>query len=163
MQLFLAQTSTPLGAMTAISSAAGVVALDFEGHTPTFSDATFHEGDPHGVIAALDAYFGGALDALEDLPVDPQGTDFQQRVWAALRGVRPGRTTSYGALAAALGSPGASRAVGAANGANRVALIIPCHRVVGADGSLTGYAGGVWRKRWLLEHESGRAQATLGF
>ncbi len=89
--------------------------------------------------------------------MDAGGTAFQRRVWGALREIPPGRTRSYGQLAAAAGRPRAARAAGAANGANPVSLVVPCHRVVGADGRLTGYGGGLERKRWLLAHEAGAA------
>ncbi len=93
----------------------------------------------------------------------PEGTPFQKQVWKALADVPFGETTTYGALAARLGKPpGASRAVGAANGANPLAIVVPCHRVIGADGSLTGYAGGLERKRWLLEHERGEPGLPFG-
>ncbi|MFT3915203.1 MAG: methylated-DNA--[protein]-cysteine S-methyltransferase [Anaeromyxobacteraceae bacterium] len=90
-----------------------------------------------------------------DLPLAQPGTPFQREVWAALAAIPPGETRTYGAIAAALGRPGAARAVGAACGRNRLAVLVPCHRAVGADGSLTGFAWGVERKRWLLEHERG--------
>jgi O-6-methylguanine DNA methyltransferase len=106
------------------------------------------------------ADFAGALDALERVPVDPGGTPFQQRVWEALRRIAPGTTMSYAELARTIGAPAAGRAVGAANGANPVCLAIPCHRVIGADGSLTGYAAGVHRKRWLLAHERAGRRAA---
>ena len=109
--------------------------------------------DPAGVVTALEAYFRGDLDALDAIEVDPIGTEFQRRVWAALRTIPHGETTSYGTLARTLGSPTASRAVGAANGANPIWIVVPCHRVIGASGALTGYAGGLDVKRWLLEHE----------
>ena len=102
----------------------------------------------------LDAYFAGALRDF-DLPLEPFGTPFQQSVWQALREVSYGTTTSYGALAAELGRPNAARAVGAANGSNPIAIVIPCHRVIGAAGSLVGYGGGLERKRWLLDLEAG--------
>lgn len=108
---------------------------------------------PDGVRAALDAYFGGDARALDGLAVRTGGTDFQRTVWAALRTIPAGETRSYGQLAAAIGKPAAVRAVGLANGANPVGVIVPCHRVVGANGTLTGYAGGLERKRWLLAHE----------
>ncbi len=112
------------------------------------------EGPLPGAIAdALTAYFGGDLAAIEGLPVATGGSDFQRRVWAALRRIPAGETSSYGALAARLGQPGAARAVGLANGANPIGIVVPCHRVIGASGALTGYAGGVERKRWLLAHE----------
>jgi len=103
--------------------------------------------------AQLTAYFAGSLRVF-DLPLAPAGTAFQQAVWRALAAIPCGHTTSYGELARALGRPSASRAVGAANGANPLAIVVPCHRVVGASGALTGYAGGVDAKRWLLAHEA---------
>jgi len=103
-------------------------------------------------VAQLDEYFAGRRTGF-DLPLAPAGTGFQQRVWHALCEIPYGDTTSYGALARQLGSPDASRAVGLANGRNPIAIVIPCHRVIGADGSLTGYGGGLDRKRWLLDHE----------
>ncbi|GAB3686240.1 methylated-DNA--[protein]-cysteine S-methyltransferase [Salinisphaera aquimarina] len=105
--------------------------------------------------AQLSAYFAGERHSF-DLPLDPAGTDFQRRVWRALRDIPCGATESYGALAQRIESPGASRAVGLANGRNPIAIIIPCHRVIGANGRLTGYAGGLERKRWLLTHEGYR-------
>jgi len=109
--------------------------------------------DPAGATSRLEAYFAGALDALDAIAVDPGGTAFQQGVWSALRRVPRGRTVSYRDLATTVGAPAAVRAVGAANGANPVGIVIPCHRVIGTDGGLTGYGGGLWRKRWLLDHE----------
>ena len=108
---------------------------------------------PGGLRTRLDAYFCGELGALDAIAVRTGGTAFQRRVWAALRGIPPGTTMTYSRLGAAIGQPSASRAVGLANGANPVGIVVPCHRVIGADGSLTGYAGGVERKRWLLVHE----------
>lgn len=105
------------------------------------------------VAEQLRAYFAGQLQALDELRVEARGTDFQRRVWAALRRIPAGHTTSYGAIAAELGNPGAVRAVGMANGRNPVALVVPCHRVIASDGTLCGYAGGLWRKEWLLRHE----------
>jgi methylated-DNA-[protein]-cysteine S-methyltransferase len=102
---------------------------------------------------ALDAYFDGDLLALDSLELAPRGTNFQKRVWEELRKIPAGTTTTYGHIARAIGSPHAARAVGAANGANPIAIVVPCHRVVGADGTLTGYAFGIDKKRWLLEHE----------
>jgi len=108
----------------------------------------------------LDAYFEGKLTRF-DLPLAPEGTDFQRIVWRALLDIPFGTTESYGALAKRIGHDGAARAVGLANGHNPIGIIIPCHRVIGADGSLTGYGGGIERKEWLLAHEgkiSGREQ-----
>jgi methylated-DNA-[protein]-cysteine S-methyltransferase len=103
--------------------------------------------------AALDQYFQGNLVAIDDLVVRTGGTVFQRDVWHALRSVPSGTTISYSDLAKQVGRPAAVRAVGAANGSNPVCIVVPCHRVIGSDGSLTGYAGGVERKRWLLRHE----------
>ena len=114
--------------------------------------------DPAGTATRLRAYFDGHLDALDEIPVEMNGTRFQQEVWSALRRIRTGATSSYGAIARAIGAPSAVRAVGAANGANPIAVIVPCHRVIGSNGSLTGYGGGLERKRWLLQHEGAWAQ-----
>jgi len=108
---------------------------------------------PTAAARAVERFFAGEVGAIEDLPVDTGGTAFQQEVWAALRGIEAGTTTTYSALAQMLGRPDAVRAVGAANGANPVSIVLPCHRVVGAGGELRGYAGGLARKRWLLRHE----------
>ena len=105
---------------------------------------------PH---AALARYFAGDVAAIDALAVHPEGTAFQHSVWRALRAIPAGETATYGALARRLGRAGAARAVGAANGRNPLAVVVPCHRLVGAKGALTGYAGGLARKRWLLDHE----------
>jgi methylated-DNA-[protein]-cysteine S-methyltransferase len=110
-------------------------------------------GNPLGISARLRAYFAGDLHAIDDIPVDNGGTKFQESVWTALRHIPPGTTMTYGALASRLGIPQANRAVGAANGQNPSSIVVPCHRLVGADGTLTGYSGGIERKRWLLDHE----------
>jgi methylated-DNA-[protein]-cysteine S-methyltransferase len=110
---------------------------------------------------ALRSYFAGELRALEALEVDPGGSAFQGEVWRALRRIDVGATRSYADLAAELGKPGAVRAVARANAANPVAIVIPCHRVIGSDGSLTGYGGGLERKRWLLRHEAAAATFRL--
>lgn len=109
--------------------------------------------DPAGAATALAKYFSGQLDALEAIEVELNGTPFQQRVWQALRAVRAGRTASYSDVASSIGALTAVRAVGAANGANPVAIVVPCHRIIGRDGTLTGYGGGLQRKEWLLRHE----------
>jgi methylated-DNA-[protein]-cysteine S-methyltransferase len=109
--------------------------------------------DPAGAAGALRSYFDGNLDVLDHIRVELNGTSFQQQVWDALRSVRAGTTAAYADIARAVSAPRAVRAVGAANGANPVAVIVPCHRIVGSDGSLTGYGGGLDRKRWLLRHE----------
>jgi methylated-DNA-[protein]-cysteine S-methyltransferase len=108
---------------------------------------------PSPARAAVEAYMAGDLTVLDGLTVETGGTAFQREVWKALREIPVGETTSYGALAAKIGRPAAVRAVGLANGANPVGVVVPCHRVIGKDASLTGYAGGLERKRWLLQHE----------
>jgi methylated-DNA-[protein]-cysteine S-methyltransferase len=108
---------------------------------------------PNFIRDALDAYFNGQITALDDLVTATGGTDFQKTVWRALRTIPAGVTCSYGDLAAKIGKPKAVRAVGLANGANPIAIIVPCHRVIGANGTLTGYGGGLSRKQWLLKHE----------
>lgn len=112
---------------------------------------------------ALRAYFAGDTGCLAGLPVRTNGTGFQRMVWDALRGIPVGQTVSYGALAARIGRPAAMRAVGLANGANPVSIVVPCHRVIGAGGALTGFGGGLERKRWLLAHEGARPQAAMEF
>jgi methylated-DNA-[protein]-cysteine S-methyltransferase len=116
--------------------------------------------DPAGVSAPLQRFFAGDLDALASIPVRLHGTEFQRRTWETLRRIPSGETWSYRRLAQELGDPSATRAVGAANGQNPVPVIIPCHRVIGSDGSLTGFGGGLDRKRWLLQHE-GALQPVL--
>ena len=111
-------------------------------------------------VRQLQEYFSGERRSF-DLELDPEGSDFEKQVWMELQLIPFGTTTTYGEIARKLGDPGASRAVGLANASNPVAIIIPCHRVIGADGDLTGYAGGLHRKRWLLAHEAG--QQELGF
>jgi methylated-DNA-[protein]-cysteine S-methyltransferase len=132
--------------------------MDLQRHRP--DDDELGEPDPRGRDAELfraaadqlDSYFAGELTTF-DLPLAPLGSEFQQRVWAALQEIPYGETESYGQLAERIGSPGAARAVGLANGKNPIGIVIPCHRVVGSDGSLTGYGGGLDRKRQLLDLE----------
>jgi methylated-DNA-[protein]-cysteine S-methyltransferase len=107
---------------------------------------------------ALEAYFAGELEAITPLRTATRGTPLQRAVWSALRNIPAGTTLSYGQLAREIGNPTAVRAVGAANGANPIPVVVPCHRVIGADGSLTGFGGGLERKRWLLEHELNAAE-----
>jgi methylated-DNA-[protein]-cysteine S-methyltransferase len=156
---------SPLGAVSLASNGRALCALEFGGcdslaqrlRARFGEDAELREvADPQGFTSRARAYFAGELDALSQVPVDGGGTAFQRKVWTALREIRPGETATYSALAARLGIPRARRAVGLANARNPVAIAVPCHRVVGADGKLTGYAGGLERKRWLLAHESVR-------
>jgi len=109
--------------------------------------------DPFGISGRIRAYLAGDLGAIDEIPAETGGTAFQQEVWAALRRIPAGTTITYGDLAREIGRPAAVRAAGAANGRNPIAIVVPCHRVVGKDGRLTGYAGGLSRKRWLLTHE----------
>jgi methylated-DNA-[protein]-cysteine S-methyltransferase len=110
--------------------------------------------DRFGHTAALKRYFEGEIAVLDTIPVAFAGTPFQKKVWSALRSIEAGTTVSYGTLARRIHEPTAARAVGLANGSNPIGVVVPCHRVIGSDGSLTGYGGGLPRKRWLLEHEA---------
>jgi methylated-DNA-[protein]-cysteine S-methyltransferase len=110
-------------------------------------------GAAWSVRERLEAFFAGDLAAIDEIPVTSAGTPFQRKVWKALRKVPVGKTWSYAQLAARIGHPAAVRAVGAANGLNPISIVVPCHRLIGSDGSLTGYGGGLHRKEWLLRHE----------
>ena len=112
---------------------------------------------------ALEAYFEGQLQAIGSIRTRTRGTDFQRQVWAALREIPAGGTVSYGELAASIGRPTAVRAVGLANGQNPISIVVPCHRVIGSNGTLTGFGGGLERKRWLLAHERKHAVATVPY
>ncbi|WP_249137370.1 MULTISPECIES: methylated-DNA--[protein]-cysteine S-methyltransferase [Bradyrhizobium] len=116
---------------------------------------------PQAIPAALRAYFSGQLDAIAGVPLKASGSPFQERVWRELRSVDPGAPLPYAALAARLGKPDAARAVGHANGANPFCVVVPCHRLIGGNGKLTGYSGGLERKRWLLAHEARYAMIRL--
>jgi len=151
-----------IGPIVIVTDARAVVALDFADCEERMMEllsrrfegvALRRRHDPLGVAGSIEAYFAGDLHALDEIKVDPGGTGFQQTVWFALRQIPPGQTRTYAQLAAAIGRPSAPRAVGFANSLNPVAIVIPCHRLVGSDATLTGYAGGLWRKRWLLRHE----------
>jgi methylated-DNA-[protein]-cysteine S-methyltransferase len=172
-RLTLDRMRTPLGQALLVTDADHRLrALDWEEYAPRMKELLrLHYGSspaldtgraPHGVRAALDAYFAGSLEQLHGIECHLGGTPFQRAVWTALRAIPPGRTMSYGALAAALGAPKAVRAVGRANGANPICVVVPCHRVIGADGSLTGYGGGLERKRWLLAHEGASFTDRVG-
>lgn len=161
--LGIGQIMTPLGAFILVWDAAGeVVASDYGGHEERLHHLLLRRLGrcnliaaevPSALAAAIDAYFTGDLPALDKVPVRLNGSAFQNRAWAALRQIPPGARASYAEQAALLGNPKAARAIGNANRNNPCNLIIPCHRLVGSDGALTGYAGGLERKRWLLEHE----------
>jgi methylated-DNA-[protein]-cysteine S-methyltransferase len=169
MAMVLSRTivATPLGEMLALASDTGLCALEFAGprtRLPRLDARLRRWFPPHEILDRevpviaqvrewLGAYFAGTSANAGEIPLDMRGAGFELRVWTALRAIPPGATTSYGAIAKALGSAGASRAVGAANGANPVAIVVPCHRVIGSSGALTGYGGGLKRKTWLLDHE----------
>ena len=163
--LTLDRIATPVGEVLLVTDADGTVrALDFADYEDRMSrllarhapGAVMTEGRAaEAVRRAVEAWFGGDLTALDGLKIKTGGTDFQRTVWKALRAIPVGETRSYSQLAAAIGSPRAVRAAGTANGQNPIAVIVPCHRVIGANGTLTGYAGGLERKRWLLDHERG--------
>jgi methylated-DNA-[protein]-cysteine S-methyltransferase len=153
---------SPVGRLRLIAADGRLCGLSFPGRWTglhrflerRFGGITVESAPDAGEISeCLRAYFDGDLARLEAVPLDPGGSPFQQRVWTALRDIAPGRTRSYSDLARAIGEPTAFRAVATANAQNPVAVVIPCHRVIHADGSLSGYGGGVERKRWLLQHE----------
>jgi methylated-DNA-[protein]-cysteine S-methyltransferase len=161
----LDRVPSPLGEILLVCDPEGhLAALDFDDHEARLQRllrrhygagrCTLAAGRaPATITAALAAFFAGELEAIAAVAVRTGGTEFQRRVWAALRRIPAGTTMTYGQLATAIGRPSACRAVGLANGANPVGIIVPCHRVIGADGTLTGYGGGIERKRWLLAHE----------
>jgi methylated-DNA-[protein]-cysteine S-methyltransferase len=157
-----ATVETPAGPLWLAAHDGALVASGFAEAAPRLLSrlkARFGEvdaissGDPAGAVTALRRFLAGDLSALDAVRADPGGTPFQKDVWAALRGIPAGSTITYAELARRVGRPRAVRAVGAANGANPVSVVVPCHRVVGKDG-LRGYAGGLSRKEWLLEHEA---------
>lgn len=165
LSLIIDSIVTPIGTMMIAADREGNlrVALFAEDEEIVRRQLRLHYGDggfslepahnPHGLSEAIARYFEGELAAIDALPVATGGTPFQREVWHALRRIPCGTTTSYGKLAESIGRPSAVRAVGLANGANPIAVVVPCHRVIGSNGSLTGYGGGIERKRWLLDHE----------
>jgi len=155
-----ATVDTPLGRLGLEAEGGALVAIRFA--APGERACPAPERGPEAAVlreaaSQLAQFFEGRRASL-DLPMAPRGTPFQRAVWAAVAAIPAGETRTYGELAAALGRPRAARAVGAANGANPLALAVPCHRVVGANGALTGYAWGLEKKRWLLEHEGALAR-----
>lgn len=165
---------TPLGAMLAVADQHSLRLLEFfdrKGLPKALqtlhrdhAGLTITTAAEHPILAQisaeLDAYFTATAFTFQT-PIHQQGSAFTQSVWDALQNIAAGSTQSYGALARLLGRPGSSRAVARANGANNLAIVIPCHRVIGADGSLTGYGGGLWRKRWLLDHERNQGVSVV--
>lgn len=148
---------TDIGTLEVVGSEQGIISVSFV--STVDAGAQCRTAIVQQCIAELSQYFGGGRRAFT-VPLDFQGTPFRRAVWTALLAVPFGTTTTYGALARSIGRPKAAHAVGGAVAHNPIAVIIPCHRVVGADGSLTGYAGGLRRKRWLLEHETRVVEAT---
>jgi len=161
--LRLGRLSSPIGTLLLVTDDDGALrALDFDDYESRmhrllrlhYGAYSLRDGTASAdTVHALTNYFAGDLTAIDTIGVATGGTAFQRTLWSALRGIRAGTTSTYGVLAAHLGRPRASRAVGAANGANPIAIVVPCHRVIGASGELTGYGGGIARKRWLLDHE----------
>jgi methylated-DNA-[protein]-cysteine S-methyltransferase len=161
MSTIWSDLDSPIGPLRVHTDGTAVTAVEFS----PFREAGGVRDDAQPLLLEakrqLNAYFDGELRDF-DLPLAPSGTEFRRRVWAALEQIPYGATTSYGVVARGMGLPsGASRAVGTANGANPIPIVVPCHRVVGADGSLTGYAGGLERKRLLLDLERGASLPTL--
>jgi methylated-DNA-[protein]-cysteine S-methyltransferase len=168
LELLIDRIDTPIGEMVIIADHDGNLrVIDWTDHEPRMLKfLQLHYGkdkfkltpahNPNGLSQAIRNYFAGDLTAIDNLPTKTNGTPFQNQVWQALREIPVGATTSYGELAKRIGRPTAVRAVGLANGSNPIGVIVPCHRVIGSNGSLTGYGGGLPRKQWLLEHESQR-------
>ena len=163
MRLQLERWNSPIGTLLLVTDEPGALrGLEFEENelrlnrllSRYYPGHRLEEGPaPAATKSALAAYFAGEINSLANVRTAFGGTPFQQSVWTALRSIAAGATTTYGQLAATLGRHGASRAVGAANGAHPIPIVVPCHRVIGADGSLTGFGSGLPRKRWLLDHE----------
>ena len=165
LQFLVDRLATPIGELLIVPDRAGKLRAidwtDYDARMRQLLDRYYgkgrygidRRGDPGGLTRAMHAYFKGDLAAIDDLPVETAGTPFQTDVWRALRKIGKGRTISYAELARRIGKPRAVRAAGMANGHNPISIVVPCHRVIGSDGRLTGYGGGLPRKQWLLEHE----------
>jgi methylated-DNA-[protein]-cysteine S-methyltransferase len=168
----LARLPTPIGVMLVATDAdARLRVLDWESHAERMhrllrriygaNGVSLVDGEAEGpVFDKLRAFFAGDIQAIGDIAVETGGTAFQREVWAALREIPAGETWSYSQLAKRIGRPSAVRAVGLANGANPIGVVVPCHRVIGANGKLTGYGGGLERKEWLLQHERAQRAAA---
>ncbi len=162
-KLVRTKIDTPLGSMIAVADDALLYLLEFENRVALRGELRRLERDfgsigpesntIHEMLhAQLNDYFAGKSAAFQ-IPTLQRGTAFEEAVWQALKQIPPGQTRNYGDVAKMIGEPEKSREVGQANGANKVSIVVPCHRVIGADGSLVGYGGGLWRKKWLLDHE----------
>ena len=163
MSLFFTYLSSPIGPLLLAADKTGLHEITFSKNgAPASPQPDWIEDESVFAehIRQLLAYFAGDLETF-DLPLVPQGTPFQQKVWNELLNIPYGETISYGQLATRIGNSNASRAVGLANGSNPIPIIIPCHRVIGANGTLTGYGGGLERKKWLLEHEAAAMRTEL--
>ena len=162
---FIDRLATPIGELIVIGDREGALRTidwtDHEARMKLLLDRYYGKGrytltpkrDPGGLTSAMRLYFKGEIGVLKDLPVATSGTAFQTSIWKALRRIKDGTTISYAELAHRIGKPRAVRAAGLANGQNPISIVVPCHRVIGSDGSLTGYGGGLSRKQWLLAHD----------
>jgi methylated-DNA-[protein]-cysteine S-methyltransferase len=162
MNLLIDRVESEIGVILVVSDGEALCALDFQDCETRLLQLLekrygtiqiIEQANPQGFSDRLRGYLAGNVASLDPIPVNPGGTVFQQQVWFALRSIPPGTVLTYGELAQRLGKPTACRAVGMANSQNPVAIALPCHRVIGANGKLTGYAGGLQRKYWLLKHE----------
>jgi len=165
LDFFIDRLATPIGELIVIADRQGRLRTidwtDHEARMKQLLDRHYGKGrytltpkrDPGGLTSAMRRYFKGEIGVLKELAVTTAGTPFQQSVWKALRRIKDGTTISYAELARRIGRPRAVRAAGLANGQNPISIVVPCHRVIGSNGSLTGYGGGLTRKKWLLEHE----------
>ncbi len=169
MELYLDEVASPIGTLSIVTDGSVLRAIEFDDYGDRLhrflavhcGSYTLHAA--RGATPVSDrirAYLDGDFAALDGIDVRTAGTAFQRKVWAALREIPVGATISYGQLAARIGAPTASRAVGLANGSNPIPIVVPCHRVIGANGRLTGFGGGLHRKQWLLAHESGQHLLT---
>lgn len=166
MDLYLEEIPSPIGPLSVVTDGRVLRTIEFDGYPGRLErflrihcgDHVLHAGSSSEAGERLRAYFEGDVLAIDALPVLTAGTPFQRRVWETLRQIPAGTTISYGELANRIGSPTASRAVGMANGSNPIPIVVPCHRVIGANGKLTGFGGGMDRKRWLLSHEAARSE-----
>jgi len=165
LEFLIDRVATPIGELIVVADGDGNLRTidwtDHEARMKQLLDRQYGKGsytlkparNPGGLSSAMRRYFDGDLKAIEALPVKTAGTTFQKSVWRALARIKCGGTISYAELARRIGNPKAVRAVGLANGQNPISIVVPCHRVIGSDGSLTGYGGGLNRKKWLLKHE----------
>lgn len=172
LALLMDRLQTPIGELLIVADRTGNLRTidwtDHEARMRRLLDRYYGKGrytieaarDPGGLTRAMAAYFQGDIGIIDKLPVETAGTPFQQSVWRQLRKIRAGKTISYAALAGRIGKPKAVRAAGLANGQNPISIVVPCHRVIGSDGTLTGYGGGLPRKKWLLEHEGALAASA---